>query len=66
MNFLYKGSKYKNVSFFRGWGEGELEKVLFFYKESKCKIKEFFFGEGGGMGGGGARVSEFILLKIQI
>ena len=42
--------------------------MIFFYKESKSrikKIKKFFLWWGGG-GGWGARVNGFFLLRIQI
>ena len=52
-----------------GWGlGGRLDKVNFFYKESKSKKKYFFLGgRGGGSvggmgGGGGAGISEIIFL----
>ena len=38
----------------------------FFYKESKSKKKILWRGVGGDVEGGGARVSEFLLLRIQI
>ena len=39
-------------------GGGVLEKVIFFYYESKFKIKNIFFFLAG-EGGGGARVSDY-------
>ena len=41
-----------------------LEFVKCFYKESKSKKKSLFFWGGGG--GSRAKVSEFLLLRIQI
>ena len=44
--------------------------MSFCYKKFKSKKIFFFWGGGGGGGGGvageGARVSEYILLRIQI
>ena len=45
--------------------DGVLEKVIFFYSESKFQINIFFErgGGGGGGGGGGARVRGFSFTK---
>ena len=47
--------------------------MIFFSKNPKSEKQNFFFvcvcwggGGGGGGGGGLARVSEFVLLRIQI
>ena len=37
-----------------------------FYNESKSKKNFFLEGGGRGLGGRGARVSEFLLIRIQI
>ena len=75
MNYFCKESRSKK-NYFLGVGEegnGGLEEVIFFNKESKTYLKtkkKIFWGVGGGGGrrreGGGARVSELSLQTIQI